>query len=139
MKTAYAPWDATCDVKLEEMLASTERRVYERRAVKGAVTVALPIEFIATTADAPGRNCATDGVSASEPIVSFSAKVRSALVTRPRSSVPVTTKRQFPSTASFPSHSSVWTPGCSASWRSDLVERSGPIRLAVTWDGRTSL
>src|SRR5438477_9678693 len=49
MKTAYAPWDATCDVKLEEMLASTARRVYERRAVKGAVTVAFPIEFVATT------------------------------------------------------------------------------------------
>ena len=49
MKTAYAPCDATCEVKLEEMLASTGRRVYERRAVKGAVTVALPIEFVATT------------------------------------------------------------------------------------------
>jgi hypothetical protein len=47
--TAYAPCEATCDVKLEEMLASTEERVYERLAVKGAVTVALPIEFVATT------------------------------------------------------------------------------------------
>src|SRR6478672_11366785 len=48
-KTAYAPCDATCEVKLEEMLASTSGRVYERRAVKGAVTVVLPIEFAATT------------------------------------------------------------------------------------------
>ena len=48
-KTAYAPCEATCDVKFEETLASTEERVYERRAVKGAVTVALPIEFVATT------------------------------------------------------------------------------------------
>ena len=46
--TAYAPWDPTCEVKLEEMLASTDERVYERRAVNGAVTVALPIAFVAT-------------------------------------------------------------------------------------------
>src|SRR5690348_16011029 len=48
-KTAYAPCEATCEVKLDEMLASRAGRVYERRAVNGAVTVALPVEFVATT------------------------------------------------------------------------------------------
>jgi hypothetical protein len=48
MKTAYAPCDAMCDSHVEVRLASTDR-VYECDVLTGERSVALPVEFAATT------------------------------------------------------------------------------------------
>src|SRR5581483_8681741 len=74
------------------------------------------------------------------PSVSSSSTSRSADVVRPPStSVPVTTNFHSPSVLGCPFQVTVCRPGCSVSCASISCAPPGPVSVAVTCDGATTL
>jgi len=92
-----------------------------------------------TTAVAFGAMCAFAGAACRPPSVWSSRTSRSAVVVRPPVSAPETTNFHWPSVLGWPFHASMCTPGSSASCASVSCAPPGPVSVAVTCEGATSL
>src|SRR5919204_2961768 len=104
----------------------------------------LASEAVPLALDAVERRTVTDAGTRRKPSVLSTANGRSAVERRPWSSTAVTEKRQRPSGAAEPSvfvpdQSKRYVPGERAAWSSKRVAPPGPLSVAVTVEGRTTL
>ena len=109
------------------------------------VIVAARVSLKTATARGCGRGTASAGATGvAKPSVRLSVKSRSPEDGTFRSSTALTTQRQRPSTSGVPSafvpdHSNGYVPGAAGPLNVKRETPSGPSRLTVTFDWRTTL